>query len=580
MIIPMPSMASPDAPVLVVEPNVVTFTSDVTPPGTTFGISVWIRNVNATKKFFGWEFVLSWDAGEIDCVSETLNLLIWGAGNYLGPWVPVPINNVAGTYHQSLTGKAPGLPQSGDFWLANLTFQIVASPPPFPGGSVDTNLHLAPFPPATYCIADNLAIQIYHTFDDGEYHYNWAPPTVVAYLAVDPPSYTASALGEEFDIDIVIHDVDPGWWLAGTEFLFTYNTSILDAMSVTQGTFFEPYTTTTFFISQIFESLGKIRVAYTILDIPSYTTPTSGDGLIATIHFNATAQGMFPTVLSCDLVLAVDSEAGDTSFFANKYGIEIPYGTAQNGYYEIVPKVVGRVIDVYACKIPAPFGGQGPGRNSDIFWPQKEVCLCANVSYNEWPEQSKDVAFQIIDPHGVTWGILYARTNSTGTARVCFRLPWPCDDPEYWLGEWTVIATVDIACTVVNDTMKFHYDYLIHITKVTTDKDEYAHCEYMTITVEFKSKKQIPMNVIITVTALDETGVPFGFQYVELEVGGAIYCHYKDYSVTVMIHVIKWARAGTGTIVVGALDDWPYNLGNAISGPFDPTTVRILAAWA
>jgi hypothetical protein len=582
MLVPMSAIASPDSPVLVVEPNILTFQSDVDPPGTTFEISVWIRNVNDTKKFFGWEFELSWDAGEIDCTLEEINLGIWGAGNYLGPWVPVPIDNVAGTYHQSLTGKAPGVPQSGDFWLVNLTFQIVASPPPMPGASVDTVLHLAPYPPSLYCIADGTATPIYHTIDDGEYHYNWAPPTEVAYLAVDPASYIASALGEEFDIDILIHDVNPGWWLAGVEFLFTYNTSILDAMSVTQGTFFEPYTTTTFFFQEIFESLGKIRVAYTIFDIPSYTTPASGDGLIATIHFNATAQGEFPEVLSCDLILSVDTEAGATSFFANKDAVEIPYGTAQNGYYEIIPKVTGRVIDVYACKYPAPYGGQGPNRPSDMFWPQKEVCLCANVSYNEWPEQNKDVAFQIIDPHGVTWGILYARTNENGTAMACFRLPWPCDDPEYWLGEWTVIASVDIACTIVNDTLNFKYDYIVHITKVTLNKDpaEYAHCEYMNITVEFQSKIMIPRNVTITVTALDETGVPFGYAYATEEIGGAVYCTSNNYTILVSIHVIKWARAGTGTIVVGALDTWPFYGGNQISAPFEPTSVRILAEWA
>jgi hypothetical protein len=578
MLLPMPARASPDAPVLVVEPNVLNFQSDIDPPGKSFQVSVWIRNVNDSAKFYGWEFALYWDAGEINCTGQTLNTAIWTP--YGGPWVPFPINNTVGRYHQSLTGQAPATPKSGDFWLVNLTFIIVASPPPMPGAEVYTDLTLATWPPATFCIADITATPIYHTYDHGEYHYRWAPPTVVAYLEVDPDSYTATALGEEFDIDILIHDVNPGWWLAGTEFLFTYNTSVLDALSVTQGTFFEPYTTTTFFYEYIDESMGKIRIAYTILDIPSYTSPATGNGLIATIHFNATAQGMFPIVLWSDLILSIDTEAGVTSFFANKFADEIPYGTAQNGYYEIIPKVTGRVIDVYVCNYPSPFGGQGPNRPSDMFWPQKEVCLCANVSYNEWPEQSKDVAFQIIDPYGDTWAILYARTNENGTAKVCFRLPWPCDDPEHWLGEWTVIATVDIACIIVNDTLTFHYDYIVHIVKITTDKPEYAHCAYMNIIVDFKSKKMIPMNVTITVTALDETGVPFGFAYVELEIGGAIYCHYKNYTISVSIHVIKWARAGTGTIVVGALDDWPFLLGNQISAPFNPKTIRILAEWA
>ena len=574
MLFMMPVKASTQ-PVLKVEPDYLSFRSDLHPVGYEFTVSIIIENVT-DPPFFGWEFVLSWTPGVINCTGETINYDIWD-GYYLGPWVTEPIDNEAGTYHQSLTGKSPGEPKSGTFWLVNLTFIIVESAPY--GGEAFTNLTLSPNPPAAYCIADVGGTPIPHDYSHGEYHYLWAPPAEVPYLSVDPASYKASNLGEEFDIRILINDVDPGWWLAGVQFIFTYNTTILDALSVTEGTFFEPYTTTTWFYQAVFEDEGIIRVAYVILDIPSYTTPAEGSGLIATIHFNATAQGLFPEVYSCDLLLKVDVEAGCTSFFANKFADEIPYGTPIQGYYEITAKVLGRRIDVYT-QYPAPYGGQGPNEPSDMFWPQKEVILYADVSYNEWPEQNKDVAFQIIDPHGDIYTILYARTNETGVAVTSFRLPWPCDNPEYYFGEWTVIATVDIACTIVNDTLTFHYDYLVHIVKVTTDKPEYAHCEYMNITIEFKSKKIIPINTTITVSVLDETGVPFGYAYVQLEIGGAEYCHYKDYTVTVSIHVVKWARAGIAKIVVGALNDWPFNGGTVISGPFDPVEVQILAEWA
>jgi hypothetical protein len=79
---------------------------------------------------------------------------------------------------------------------------------------------------------------------------------------------------------------------------------------------------------------------------------------------------------------------------------------------------------------------------------------------------------------------------------------------------------------------------------------------------------------------LDETGVPFGFVYVTLPIGGATYCSYKNYTIEVSIHVVKWARAGTAKIIVGALNDWPSNGGTVISGPFPPTEVQILAKWA
>lgn len=569
VLLPIPSKANNET-VLKVEPDYLSFRTDLQSPGYEFVVSIIIENV-PDPGFYGWEFYLSWTPGVIDCKKETLNTNIWPV---YSTWVPSPIDNAAGQYHQSMTGMAPSAPQTGTFWLVNLTFVIKESPPY--GGEVSTALTLSPPAGAIYCIADIEGHEIPHEFHHGEYHYFWAPPAVVPYLEVSPSTYKAMKIGEEFDIKILIKDVDPGWWLAGVQFLFTYNTSILDALSVTQGDFFEPYTTTTWFYEKIFEGEGKIRVAYVIFDIPSYTTPASGSGLIATIHFNATAQGLFPETLSCALELKVDVEAGCASFFANKFADEIPYGTPKQGFYSIMPKVLGRRIDVYT-QWPAPYGGQGPNQPSDMFWPQKEVILYADVSYNEWPEQNKDVAFQVIDPHGDTYTILYARTNASGVATTSFRLPWPCDDPEYYFGEWKVIATVDIACQIVNDTVTFKYDYIVRITKVTTDKPAYAHCENMNITVEFKSQKIVPMDVTIAVTVLDETGVPFGFVYITLPIGGAEYCSYKNYAIEVSIHVVKWARAGIAKIIVGALNDWPFNGGTVVSGPFPPTEVSILA---
>jgi hypothetical protein len=102
----------------------------------------------------------------------------------------------------------------------------------------------------------------------------------------------------------------------------------------------------------------------------------------------------------------------------------------------------------------------------------------------------------------------------------------------------------------------------------------------MNITVEFKSYAMQTYDVILTVTTLDETGVPFGFTYVETTIGGAVYCHYKNYEETVNIHVIKWARAGTAHIVPGVLDGWPAEGGTVASGPFEPVPIIILAEWA
>ena len=125
--------------------------------GETFTASVIAQDVT---DFYGWEFIVNWTAGTIDCTGETLNTAIWGGANtYLGPWIPVPINNVTGEYHQSLTLKVPGVAASGTFWLTNVTFQVIKGP----CNTTDLNFKLAPGYIA-YCLIDSNAEEIPHQF--------------------------------------------------------------------------------------------------------------------------------------------------------------------------------------------------------------------------------------------------------------------------------------------------------------------------------------------------------------------------------------------------------------------------------
>ena len=244
--------------------------------------------------------------------------------------------------------------------------------------------------------------------------------------------------------------------------------------------------------------------------------------------------------------------------------------------FEAFFKPPGAWIDVYT-QYPAPFGGQGPDEPSDMFLPQQEVVLYAYVTYNFWPEQNKDVTFEIIDNYGTTWAVLMGRTDSNGIATVSFRMPWVCDDPERYIGEWTVIATVEVAEVVKTDTLTFKYDYLINIWKVVTDATSYAHEETITVTVEFGSYAMQDYYVLFTITAVDETGVPFGFTYYEITIGGAEYCTYKNYTFSVTIYIPKWARAGLATIYVVPLSDYPQNGGTSY-GPVASVQVGIEAA--
>ncbi|NWG10792.1 hypothetical protein HXY33_03450 [Candidatus Bathyarchaeota archaeon] len=128
---------------------------------TTFEASVIAANVT---NLFGWEFLLTWDPTVVNCTVEELNFNIWGTGNFLGPWVVSPIDNVAGSYHQSVTGRSPGTPQTGTFWLVNLTFTVVTATIPD-----ETNFTLQIWPEGyeAYCLLDGLAQEIPHQYWPG-----------------------------------------------------------------------------------------------------------------------------------------------------------------------------------------------------------------------------------------------------------------------------------------------------------------------------------------------------------------------------------------------------------------------------
>jgi hypothetical protein len=125
---------------------------------TSFNVSVVVENV---ADFYGWELILTWTAGVVNCTKEIINYEIWGDNCTLGPWVTAPIDNINGKYWQGLTAKPPGTPQNGTFWLVNLTFQIVALPPS------STNFTIQkPEGYHTYCLLDMYGEEIPHLYQN------------------------------------------------------------------------------------------------------------------------------------------------------------------------------------------------------------------------------------------------------------------------------------------------------------------------------------------------------------------------------------------------------------------------------
>lgn len=108
----------------------------------------------------------------------------------------------------------------------------------------------------------------------------------------------------------------------------------------------------------------------------------------------------------------------------------------------------GRNVDLFTQK-----GGKGYCVPCSPFQLAEEVILYANVTYNGYPCQNYNVAFQISDPHGNNF-ILYSITNMSGIATISFRLPTQ-NHTGYVFGTWIVLASVNIADVVVTDTLEF-----------------------------------------------------------------------------------------------------------------------------
>jgi hypothetical protein len=134
---------------------------------------------------------------------------------------------------------------------------------------------------------------------------------------------------------------------------------------------------------------------------------------------------------------------------------------------------------------------------------------------------------------------------------------------------------------MVSDTLWFHFDYLIHWIKVTTDKTDYAHCENVEITIEYGSYAMQTYDVLLTAVIQDELNVPIGAAYNWIQVGGATWCQLKNNTLTLEIHVPKFAAAGIAKIYVNALSNWAKLGGTAVAPQYTPAPeINILASWA
>lgn len=105
-------------------------------------------------------------------------------------------------------------------------------------------------------------------------------------IYLHPSVYTATSSGDIFTVEVNIANVSN---LFGLEFKLGYDTTILDALEVVEGSFLGSFGATIPFKLEINETSGFIWVAIVLLG----PTPAEGDGTLATVSFECTGIGEY-----------------------------------------------------------------------------------------------------------------------------------------------------------------------------------------------------------------------------------------------------------------------------------------------
>jgi len=576
--------ALPPNPHLAVDPALVEFGPD--PPSAineTFNIDLKIKDLSGSWWLHNVTLYLDWNTTLINMTNIVFDPL-WLTTYYI-------YTDGGGVVLDQLyiEAKDPSSLPSGDVLIATITFKVLfqdEAPPRIVGDSDDSPLDIHDYElwDTTLQIPTDAEV-------DGEVIIYCLRLLELPYLEVSSVTMGPEpARGEEFDVTVSVKNLDACWFAIGFDFRLSYPTDLIEPVACAEGPFLPGFAAQqngslgTWFISY-FEPDGRYgpHVLVGNMIFPNATgwwnePMPEGEGVIAIITFKVLYQSYGEENMTGALEL-IENTATGLNNMEEQIIVDVPLDFPVNGEYWITTALPGRMLDLYggamnkgygSWPFPAPYGGQGPNNPMDLVVDQSHVCFFAEVTYNYWPVQTKIVSFEVEKPDGAVLLKTTAITNDVGIAYITFQMPWPCEDPESLFGVWTVTATVMISDVQVNDTLTFHYDYLVNIWKVTTDKFEYNHCEDVEITIEYGTHAMQSYPVLLAVVLMDELDVPVGMVLLETEVGGAQYCTYANFTTTVTIPVPKYAFAGIATIHVNAFNKDPTEGGIAWCPEYTP----------
>jgi hypothetical protein len=427
------------------------------------------------------------------------------------------------------------------------------------------------------------------------YIYQWVVPEKKPRFYLSPSTIKPENLGDTFSVDVMIADVDPAWEIICVQFSIMWNTTLIEPVAPywTNGTFFEAFQYASDGVlyaadinthsrpppmTPIPDDYNYSTIGILLLPDPAtnytYHEPfPSGSGKLATLYFKAIYATIAPEEVWSKIEFITyryPDGSSEDMLVLNTYGMDIGYSGADPANYRAPQKTMGLAIDVYT-QYTSPYGGQGPNAVSDMFGPQQQVELFALVTYNGYPVQQKLVAFEITHKGATqTYDTLrQATTDEYGVAHISFRIPWPCTDPANEIfGEWDVIATVEVAEQVKNDTLKFWVWWPVEVLSIEPKYTTYIQTKTgvdMTFQLSYGTYRMQPINVTLAVTVYDELGFFIGSYYYTVTVGWLEYGHFGEMRTygpdDIIIHAPGNAVVGKARVFANAYNELPWNGG-------------------
>jgi hypothetical protein len=245
--------------------------------------------------------------------------------------------------------------------------------------------------------------------------------------------FTAMRIGEFFNVAINISLVQD---LRSLEFTLAYNSNILDAVQIIQGSFFPPPPRSHFGFEEN-SILGSVKVD---LSLATSEPPKNGSGTLATIRFKlieepdsclCSAFALKQTMLLDSQSIPIAHDRTGSVVFWRSMGPDPPAAGA---------------LDEFTQK-----GGEGRGATGGTFVLHEMVYLISSILYANDPLVNKLVAFQVVNPLNETVFVQVVFSDENGCAIIMFRIPGIGSS----LGTWSAFSVVEVDEKVVWDTLTF-----------------------------------------------------------------------------------------------------------------------------